>query len=334
LNKPITIAGGGLAGLALGLALRQRDVPVAVVEASAYPRHRVCGEFISGIQREELAQLEVDELFRPACQHTSTAWFEDERAWFRATLPAPAYGLSRHYLDDALARKFVARGGELRCGQRHERDGEGVVWASGRVRSDGGWLGLKAHFEELDLSADLELHMQDGGYIGLTRVEGGRVNVCGLFRGGRAPGTDALPAACEAAGMRGLAGRLRRARVVPGSLKGVTHFKLGWQHVEGNRVCIGDAAAIIPPFTGNGMSMALQSGLAAAADLAAWSAGELSWLDTGRRIRATHRRRFSRRLRWALVLQAVLLRRAGRRLALGLLASGLTRFETLYTKVR
>src|ERR1044072_7396458 len=30
--KPVTIIGGGLAGLALGIGLRQRDVPVAVWE--------------------------------------------------------------------------------------------------------------------------------------------------------------------------------------------------------------------------------------------------------------------------------------------------------------
>ena len=46
--KPITIVGGGLAGLTLGIGLRQCGVAVTVHEAGHYPRHRVCGEFISG----------------------------------------------------------------------------------------------------------------------------------------------------------------------------------------------------------------------------------------------------------------------------------------------
>ncbi|HZI32692.1 MAG TPA: NAD(P)-binding protein, partial [Candidatus Binatia bacterium] len=46
--KSITIVGGGLAGLTLGIGLRRRDVPVTILEAGEYPRHRVCGEFISG----------------------------------------------------------------------------------------------------------------------------------------------------------------------------------------------------------------------------------------------------------------------------------------------
>ena len=45
--RAVTIIGGGLAGLTLGIGLRQRGVPVTISEAGDYPRHRVCGEFIS-----------------------------------------------------------------------------------------------------------------------------------------------------------------------------------------------------------------------------------------------------------------------------------------------
>jgi 2-polyprenyl-6-methoxyphenol hydroxylase-like FAD-dependent oxidoreductase len=57
LNRPITIVGGGLAGLTLGIGLRQRDVPVTLYEAGHYPRHRVCGEFISGRGQQSLVRL-------------------------------------------------------------------------------------------------------------------------------------------------------------------------------------------------------------------------------------------------------------------------------------
>ena len=55
--KGITIVGGGLAGLTLGIALRQQQVPVTVWEAGRYPRHRVCGEFISGSGQATRARL-------------------------------------------------------------------------------------------------------------------------------------------------------------------------------------------------------------------------------------------------------------------------------------
>jgi menaquinone-9 beta-reductase len=58
-HKPITIVGGGLAGLTLGIGLRQREVPVTVWEAGHYPRHKVCGEFISGQGQEVLRRLDL-----------------------------------------------------------------------------------------------------------------------------------------------------------------------------------------------------------------------------------------------------------------------------------
>src|SRR5436190_2031589 len=57
LSKPITIVGGGLAGLTLRSGLRRRGIAVTVLEAGRYPRHRVCGEFISGAGQATLARL-------------------------------------------------------------------------------------------------------------------------------------------------------------------------------------------------------------------------------------------------------------------------------------
>ena len=61
--KPITIVGGGLAGLTLGIGLRQRGVPVTIQEVGNYPRHRVCGEFICGRGLEVLRELGLHEKF-------------------------------------------------------------------------------------------------------------------------------------------------------------------------------------------------------------------------------------------------------------------------------
>jgi len=41
--KRITIICGGLAGLTLGIALRQCEVAVTICEAGHYPSHRVSG---------------------------------------------------------------------------------------------------------------------------------------------------------------------------------------------------------------------------------------------------------------------------------------------------
>jgi flavin-dependent dehydrogenase len=167
-------------------------------------------------------------------------------------------------------------------------------------------------------------------------VENGRVNVCGLFRRtGAVNGGNALIAATRDAGFAHLASRLSEARPVESSLKGVNHFSLGWQSPrDDGRVTVGDSAAMIPPFTGNGMTMAFQSALAAVEPLARWSAGTAAWDEASTDIRRAHRKLFTHRLRWARTFQSVLMHRLGRKIATTLLSLGIVRFETLYRKVR
>src|SRR5262245_48907826 len=58
--RPITIVGGGIAGLTLGIFLRREGVPVRLWDAAGYPRHRVCGEFINGSGAELISRMIKD----------------------------------------------------------------------------------------------------------------------------------------------------------------------------------------------------------------------------------------------------------------------------------
>ena len=192
--KPITIVGGGLAGLTLGIGLRRQGIPVTVIEAGHYPRHRVCGEFISGRGQEVLARLGLrDALVEAGAVPARTgAFFLDETASPVRPLPSPALCLSRFSMDALLARVFRDAGGELRENQRVPADDSAgcVVRATGRrlEPSVNGWrwFGLKMHARDVPLSADLEIHGTQNGYVGICRLRNGEVNVCGLFR--RPPG--------------------------------------------------------------------------------------------------------------------------------------------------
>jgi menaquinone-9 beta-reductase len=336
--REVVIAGGGLAGLALGVALRGQQLPVRVCEATSYPRHRVCGEFISGIAVEELEALGIADLLAPAPRHRDTAWYDEGALLLTRRLPEAAYGLSRHTLDTALAERFQSMGGRLQLGVRQTEDAEGIVWASGRMKGASPWMGLKAHFSGLSLRADLEIHLARSAYVGLTRIENDLVNVSGLFRRDRpaTAGDEASPlhAAVREAGLETLADRLGLAELLPSSLKGVNQFALGWQTRRPGAVCIGDAAAMIPPFTGNGMTMAFQGALMAVQPLVQWSRGECSWEATAHSIRSAQRERFSTRLRWARLLQSLLMHRAARQIIIQLLRHGLLPFDQLYHKLR
>ena len=109
----VIIAGGGLAGLSLAMGLRLRGVSVEVHEAGSYPRHRVCGEFISGVETSTLESLGIDADFEDAERHSRVVWFREGRTIFEGSMPSPALGISRHRLDLRLRDRVVAAGGQL-----------------------------------------------------------------------------------------------------------------------------------------------------------------------------------------------------------------------------
>jgi flavin-dependent dehydrogenase len=336
--KEITIAGGGLAGLSLAVALRGRGVPVTVLEAGHYPRHRVCGEFISGVSLETLELLGIRDLFDDVRRHRSVLWHEDGHVMHRDTLPEPALGVSRFVLDERLAHRVEELGGRLKTGFRARPEpAEGLVWAVGRKPRPGRWLGLKAHLRGLPMSTDLEMHSGRNGYVGLAGVEDGWVNVCGLFRLDRrlpSSGPDLLPAYLAEGGNAELAESLRCAEWRHDSFCAVAGFELGRQHAVPGMLCLGDAESMIPPFTGNGMSMAFQAAETALEPLVSWSGGELAWQAAANRVRASLRRRFRRRLAVAQALHRVLLEDTGRSLVHALSHARLLPFRPMLSLVR
>ncbi|HEY1121276.1 MAG TPA: hypothetical protein VGE67_06730 [Haloferula sp.] len=338
MSGTVTIAGGGLAGLSLAAGLRLRGIAVTVHEAGSYPRHRVCGEFISGVEKATLAGLGIEDALEDALELRSVAWFREGRQIHEDELPEPAMGISRYRLDRRLKEQVVESGGVVVERSRQVRkEGEGLVWAAGRLPRRGPWIGLKAHFHGLAMAVDLEMHLGAHGYAGLARVEEGRVNVCGLFRVDRAisgQGKDLLDAYLRASGNGGLADRLCEATVDAESFCAVAGFELGRQKADARLCAIGDAESMIPPFTGNGMSMAFQAAELALDPLERWSRGGLPWNACVAEIRETLRRRFRRRLAAAQTLHPLLLRRGGRDVIESIAAAGLLPFRPLLSLVR
>ena len=133
----ITIVGGGLAGLSLGIALRRRGVPVNFHEAGVYPRHRVCGEFISGVSQCTFDSLGIGDLFDDAKEHRSTAWFFRDRRILSTQLPG-GLGISRFALDERLSRKFrETRRGPLRALAANAAKGRRVRLVRGKNAGKG-----------------------------------------------------------------------------------------------------------------------------------------------------------------------------------------------------
>lgn len=314
MRKPITIVGGGLAGLTLGIGLQQQGIPATIWEAGHYPRHRVCGEFISGSGQSVLERLGLREkLMQAGALLAQTASFQSTLfATPPLPLPQPALCLSRYILDTLLAWEFCESGGQLCEGQRWNGPlEEGVVLACGRrcqaVVDGWRWIGLKAHASNVSLSADLELHIFPGGYAGICRLANGRVDICALLRNRTAFADLAKFWPERLRGPQGSSLRARLAEAVfdPQSFCSVAGIDLRPQRASGE--CrLGDALTMIPPMTGNGMSMAFESADLAIVPLTEYSQGRLSWKDAQQQIARDCDRRFYWRLRWAGLLQWVL----------------------------
>jgi len=313
--RTVRILGGGLSGLALGIALRARGVPAVVHEAMSYPRQKVCGEFLGGLDPEVADVLGLEEILQRtgAPSLRATTWFRVGRHIYECTLPAPAPGISRHSLDRTLAERFVAMGGDLVTGSRVDTAAaaEGDVLATGSpAHGTPRWVGLKLHVRGWPDGPDLEMHLGNGAYAGVSRIESGARNVCGLFNRDLVKGGGGMTGALRRAGLGRLADRVDAADVVDGSTASCVLPRFGRRPAEEHStpaLPLGDRHAMIPPFTGHGMAMALERGVVAAGPLESWATERASWTSTRRAFLAADRCRFGRRVAVACALHPVLL---------------------------
>ena len=332
--RQLEIVGGGLAGLGLGLALRMQGVPVTILESGDYPRHRVCGEFIAGLDRQTREALGIDPLLEKSLPAHHVTWFEADGKRIRHRLPEDAYCLSRYMLDDAMAKQFTENGGCLRTRTRGDTIARpGRFFCLGRRRfTKSPWLGLKQHFLDLETHDDLEIHFGRNTYVGITRVENRRVNVCGLFQRGQRSNKfgNTLIDHIEAAGLHSLARRLDSATSLEDSacaVAGLHYENTARKHLIPS---LGDFDELIPPFTGNGMAIALQSAAIAKSELVKWSMGKIEWDQATKRIRREIHRRMHHRIVAARVMHSWLLDCNKRRMVMLLSRLGLLPFKPLY----
>jgi flavin-dependent dehydrogenase len=299
----------------------------------------VCGEFISGRGQEVLERLGLRTVLERAgaVRANTAAFFLRTKSVTSRPLPASAICLSRFEMDMALAEEFRRLGGELLENKRwREREfGEGIVRATGRrshTEEKGcHWFGLKVHAHRaqgMAQAADLELHVTRTGYLGLCRINGGAINVCGLFR--RHAGTEQMQRGREM--LRGEPGsvlheRLAGAEFDEGSFCAVAALSLQPRRASArSEFCLGDSITLIPPLTGNGMSMALESAEMAVDPVIAWSRNKLTWPEAQKNFTSRCDAAFRRRLAWAKWVQQIALSRVLQ----GVLVSMMSRSEWLW----
>lgn len=255
----------------------------------------------------------------------------DRRTSFEARIVVGAGG--RHSWNDAMSER--GRGAGVSAG---ERAGAGLGVGVGEKT----FVGIKCHYAGGDRTPAVDLYFFEGGYVGIAPVEGGRLNVAAILPRDAAPRhgvNEALERLLDQAARRipALRERLEGARPVPGTAASAYPVTIGrapepW----GEYPRVGDAAAVIPPFCGDGMAMALRSAELCAPLADAYLRGEIAleaW--RGEYVRLLEKQ-FAGVLRWSRRLERGLSRAAPASwlLRLGALAPGMARRMVSATRLK
>ncbi len=305
----LAIIGGGPAGTAVAITAARRGARVLLLERGRFPRHKVCGEFISPEGVALLAALGLDDLVHRAPRIAHARIFAATAVAEAALSPAGA-AISRYELDDALWRLAAECGAD--CRQQVEAraitgagpfviettagdySARGVVNASGRWsnlrrsrlarRQREKWVGWKAHFREQGPASSVDLYFFAGGYCGVQPLGDGQVNACAMVRAGSAHSIEQVLALQPKLSERSRAWQQASETVATSPLVFAPP-----QAEEGGVLFAGDAAGFIDPFVGDGISLALRSGAMAASALA----GKRSVVEAA----AIYRSQYERELR-------------------------------------
>jgi flavin-dependent dehydrogenase len=297
----ILILGGGVAGCAASIALARKGRSVTLIEREPAPRHKVCGEFLSGEALEDLHELGIDVASLGAAPIDYVRLAAARRA-AEAPLPFPAASLTRKALDTALIAEAIAAGVRVERGRSVQslsrtrcnawqatldggstRKAPTVFLATGkhdlrgyaRPKDPDRWVAFKTYFrlapaQSAELERASELMLYPGGYGGIQPVQSGNANLCCVVQqrylarvGNRWENFLAkMQQDCPH-----LATRLAGAEPLLDKPIAITHIPYGFirRTTEDALYCIGDQAAVIPSFTGDGISIALHTARCAVA---------------------------------------------------------------------
>jgi flavin-dependent dehydrogenase len=323
----LIVAGAGPAGSACAITAARAGARVLLLEKDRFPRHKVCGEFVSPESLGLLEWLLGNNPFQANSEiHGSRLFYRKHTA----SLPvAPsALSVARSELDFELlqaARRAGVRAEEgvtIQKAAEHEAftvttgddafTARAVVNASGRwsqltrraLDKEAGkerWIGIKAHFTEVNPPSSVDLYFFDGGYCGVTPMANNIVNACTMVRAEVARSLDDVFMLHPAL--------FRRSREWQPLTAPVTTSGLHFHPPEtdaGGLLLAGDAAAFIDPYTGDGISLALHSGSMAARALQPFFEGGCSLEDARREYRTAYFRHLSPAFRHSAWMRRVL----------------------------
>jgi len=294
-NPDVVIIGGGLAGLASAIHLSKNGLQVTLIEKSWYPRHKVCGEYISneilpylhylGLNPAQLEPARIDK-FEFTIKNGKAA---------KATLPLGGFGISRYALDNLLYQKAVDNGctvlkdmvsnisfknetftvststttlsTKIALGAFGKRSNLDQHLSREFVAKKSPWLAVKGHYSGTFPDGLVALHNFKGGYCGVSKVENNVLNICYLADYKTFKKYKNIDYYQNYVLHKNKHLRSILSNATPLFEKPLTISQISFDKklpVENHILMVGDTAGLIHPLCGNGMAMAVHSAKIAA----------------------------------------------------------------------
>ncbi|MFY0602369.1 MAG: NAD(P)/FAD-dependent oxidoreductase [Flavobacteriaceae bacterium] len=287
----VIIVGGGLAGLTSAIHLSKFHKSVLVVEKNKYPKHKVCGEYISNEVLPYFNSLGIDPIKEGAKEITKVHVTTTKSNLIKGKLPLGGFGMSRYYLDDLLAKKATSNGviiiqdvvdlinfkeetftiqtkesgifkGKVTIGAFGKRSSLDVKLNRKFIQKKSPYLAVKIHVKG-DFPDDLvALHNFKGGYCGVSKVENDAINLCYITDYVNFKKYKNISEFQEQVVFKNeyLQKIFKESTVVFDKPLSISQISFESKNpVENHILMCGDTAGMIHPLCGNGMGMAISS---------------------------------------------------------------------------
>ncbi|MHB1105695.1 MAG: NAD(P)/FAD-dependent oxidoreductase [Lutibacter sp.] len=334
----VVIVGGGLAGLTSAIHLSKFGVIVLVIEKNAYPKHKVCGEYISNEVLPYLNYLDIDPFILGAKKIDKFLLSTKKNSVIETQLPLGGFGISRYTLDNALAKKAIANGvtmlqesvvsieffddqfkietksslcyrAKIVIGAYGKRSAIDLKLDREFIKKEAPFLAVKTHMKGSFPKDLVALHNFKGGYCGLSKVEDGSINVCYItdfksFKKYKDIEDFQKNVLCENPNLK---------KIFENSIdlfpKPLTISQISFADkspVENHILMCGDTAGMIHPLCGNGMSMAIRSGQMVSQLIIRYFNGKIkSRLDLETAYKKSWNKEFKQRLKVGRIVAAL-----------------------------
>lgn len=286
----VIIIGGGLAGLVSALHLSKKGISVTVIEKNSYPKHKVCGEYISNEVLPYLQSLGFNPLDFNAKQITFFELTTPKNKPLQVKLPMGGFGISRYTLDFELAKKAKANGVKILkeavtdiqyandsftvSTKKNSYTAKIVIGAYGKrsnidirlnrsfIKKPSPFVAVKAHYKGEFPEEFVSLHNFKGGYCGVSKVENNHINTC-YIASYKAFKKHKNFKAFEQNVLyknKKLKQILEKSEMVFSQPIAISQISFAPKKaVENHMLMCGDTAGMIHPLCGNGMAMGINS---------------------------------------------------------------------------